>query len=817
MPTRTISFDGVRTCSDLAAELGVPVATLNMVSLGTASCKRNSCPFPLVLGNRGFCLVCSQSWFPREFNTKGLPATNRRGYGLYGPQFLPKREGNNPPSCCCASPLCEKLGYSHSGMFRFPTDPIKCAEAARVLGIQSEDRKRVLENPRNFKIAPWHYSSRHRQKDTNGKWRLRKGASFRDDDGKLFSFPPPNANIQHFIDEETLSFGFSRGGFDDSLPSWVRVMARLQQSATLDDSQYQSAGTQNQSAARVEPPPDRRNNIALRRNNITPPRREITPTRWAPKRRGNPESEEIAELTEQKRILEAQLHSALGHIDGLRATVELKNQEFLQVRIERDNLKEECRRLNDVLDEVNTQQYHLLFDDLRPSGALASFVKDFTFFPDFECNDAFLDLINFADGREPGDGLCENMARYRRVSIDNRREFQENNVLAGNRDSGSGGDGDDGMSISSDAGTGLEDVIVDAKTSSIRRGRKRKLHWKTEWLVYCFYARCNMSMKRISAFFGIGATLVHDIVYAWANLLCITLEKFFPTPTRSQMLRAYPKSIIKKFGHANIFLMLDATEIAAEVASMKTVNAILYSAYKHNSTMKWLAGCCPIGSMWNESIGIGHGGSISDPIATAVSQILDAIPFGMAVEVDKGFLIENECALLGIVSIRPMKMLDRQKQQSKPDVGLTQKVGKSRIVIEQCNGQMKEATNFFDSKIKIQQLGLADRIFRSSFLLQNFKLPFIQERDERDDRAKVGRPCKAEVQWYGSTDDGLVDVRPEVELWGIESEIVRWHELRNMDEHLELTNTDISEMVFEEDWPSKLQKLHLEKIQSQIS
>ncbi len=34
------------------------------------------------------------------------------------------------------------------------------------------------------------------------------------------------------------------------------------------------------------------------------------------------------------------------------------------------------------------------------------------------------------------------------------------------------------------------------------------------------------------------------------------------------MLRAYPKSVIKKFGHANIFLLLDATEILANIASM---------------------------------------------------------------------------------------------------------------------------------------------------------------------------------------------------------------------------------------------------------
>ena len=95
------------------------------------------------------------------------------------------------------------------------------------------------------------------------------------------------------------------------------------------------------------------------------------------------------------------------------------------------------------------------------------------------------------------------------------------------------------------------------------------------------------------------------------------------------MLRAYPKSVIKKFGRAHIYLLLDATEIRAQVASMKTVNAVMYSPYKHSSTMKWLAGCCPIGSVSEDMIGAGHGGSISDPVATAVSRTLKCFPFGM--------------------------------------------------------------------------------------------------------------------------------------------------------------------------------------------
>ncbi len=88
-------------------------------------------------------------------------------------------------------------------------------------------------------------------------------------------------------------------------------------------------------------------------------------------------------------------------------------------------------------------------------------------------------------------------------------------------------------------------------------------------------------------------------------------------------------------------------------------------------------------------------------MATLVSAILKQIPFGCAVEVDKGFLIENECALLVILSIQLMKMLEGQKQQPKEDSGLTQKVGKTQIMVDQLNGGAKQSADFFSKKIKI--------------------------------------------------------------------------------------------------------------------
>ena len=51
-----------------------------------------------------------------------------------------------------------------------------------------------------------------------------------------------------------------------------------------------------------------------------------------------------------------------------------------------------------------------------------------------------------------------------------------------------------------------------------------------------------------------------------------------------------------------------------------------------------------------------------------------------------------------------------------------------------------------------------------------------------------------------------------VELWGNDSEVKRYLELRSLPSNATLTNTDIAEMVLEEDWPSKLKAQHELKV-----
>ena len=110
----------------------------------------------------------------------------------------------------------------------FPTDPIKCQEAIRLLGIKSSDvKKKITNKPEDCRIAPWHYSERHRSKGNDGKWGFNIMPSYKDDDGINHNFPPPNGKIQDYIDKEITPFGYSRGGYDDTLPPWVNEASNV--------------------------------------------------------------------------------------------------------------------------------------------------------------------------------------------------------------------------------------------------------------------------------------------------------------------------------------------------------------------------------------------------------------------------------------------------------------------------------------------------------------------------------------------------------------------------------------------------------------
>ena len=721
---------------ELATSLGVTERALDYVKLvNRGICRRNECPYPAVQRNYGFCCLHSQTWFP---------SGDQRGSLLLGDSFM-RKDDERHAVCVCTNANCKRIGYTKS-LVTVPGSPSHVRHDA-IFGLNITDKElknELLSGKRQFEVAYWHFHPEHRVFDPNkNMWQVTTGIRrYKDAEGKVWhDFPPVNYKLQNFLEEVNDHLSLPRNRWlKDSFPAWVKSYCACEEpEPTIPESISPKQGKAFKGRA-----------VNLHKRN-----RELEDENMALR---DDKMTMIEEIRQLKRALEKASNEKERHEECINEA----------------NEKIRCMQ-GRLLSIVQQPQGFLSFDDLKPGGRLGGFVGVYTYFDTYESNNLFLEMLNWTDrsegSREPGDGLCENMRRYRTVPFDERQ----------------------GKADPRDA------------PAPTRGGQQRKLDWKTEWLVYNVYCHCGWTQEQVAPLFGLKSpTLVGDIIYAWANFLADSLATMFPPPTRSQLLRAYPLRMLTTFGHALIMLLLDATEVYTQDPEPLDVHAALRSDYKDRETEKILCGCDPIGCSWDEAISDGFPGAITDATEAEISAILNTVPFGMAVETDKGILVDIDCWLRGIWLVRPQKKLKLQTQQSVHDTGCTQKVGNSRIVVEQLNGQAKMSTRYFNGTIPILQLGLAPLILRVAIMLQNFKLAFIQGADSPDTCDHL-RPSRAEIRWYGGTDDGLIDIRDHPELWATETEKKRIQELKAEYECAgkRISDTEIAEIVLAEDWPSK--------------
>ncbi|KAL7537895.1 hypothetical protein ACHAXR_008145 [Thalassiosira sp. AJA248-18] len=289
-----------------------------------------------------------------------------------------------------------------------------------------------------------------------------------------------------------------------------------------------------------------------------------------------------------------------------------------------------------------------------------------------------------------------------------------------------------------------------------------------------------------------------DIFHEWSQVLDDALREMFPRPTRSQLLRAFPKRFIEADGHARCNLLLDAFEIFTQASSNPNVSSSTHSDYKKHNTVKFLGGCDPIGCSYAGSVSEGYPGKTSDVFMTEHTNILRKVHFGGTAKVDKGFMVNNIGARLGVDIDRPPKRKKKQIQQSSVDTSQTQKIGNTRIIVENVNGDCKMQIRFLNVLIPCHQFGVITKVVRIGYFMQNFKCAMIQNRDpDVPDTIENVRPCRAEIRWYGATDIGLRDVRDNIRLWGLDCEIKLHRELSLMESNKNKSPTEISEMVLE--------------------
>ena len=136
------------------------------------------------------------------------------------------------------------------------------------------------------------------------------------------------------------------------------------------------------------------------------------------------------QLHSEKQKLEEQHGNQLAGMkrkyDAIRkeneAEIKQLKQENAKLKEEKEELEKELGRLRELLKQLKKKKAApLRYDDLKEGGILSKHVEAFTLFDTAELNDAFLEIINYAEAFDEGDGMCENLRQYSKVKWDERK------------------------------------------------------------------------------------------------------------------------------------------------------------------------------------------------------------------------------------------------------------------------------------------------------------------------------------------------------------------------------------------------------------
>lgn len=123
--------------------------------------------------------------------------------------------------------------------------------------------------------------------------------------------------------------------------------------------------------------------------------------------------------------------------------------------------------------------------------------------------------------------------------------------------------------------------------------------------------------------------------------------------------------------YPNTRIIIDATEFFIERPSSLLNQSCTFSNYKNRNTVKVLIGITPSGAI--SYVSQTYEGSISDRRLVELSGLLQLLEPGDEIMADKGFLIQDLLAPLGVrLNVPPL--LESKKQMAIDDVVVTKKI-----------------------------------------------------------------------------------------------------------------------------------------------
>lgn len=216
---------------------------------------------------------------------------------------------------------------------------------------------------------------------------------------------------------------------------------------------------------------------------------------------------------------------------------------------------------------------------------------------------------------------------------------------------------------------------------------EKSFDYETQYLIVLTVCRHGLDLRFMSFMVNKSETTVQRIFNSWVIFLATLFNRLDLRPGHGFLLCMMPKVFVDT-GHGLTDVILDATEFKFQYATNFELNSLMFSHYKNTATGKALIGISPHGGgvIFSDI----YPGSISDSDITEKTGVLQFVNEEHEIMTDRGFAIQDLCAIKGVLLNRP-KQKD-SSQFSQREVQINFDIAATRIHVERFIGRVRDWT-----------------------------------------------------------------------------------------------------------------------------
>jgi hypothetical protein len=263
--------------------------------------------------------------------------------------------------------------------------------------------------------------------------------------------------------------------------------------------------------------------------------------------------------------------------------------------------------------------------------------------------------------------------------------------------------------------------------STEARGRPSKLATQDEMFLFFYLLRTGSQQCVAGLLFGISTSTVSRLWNKWVDVLYTYQRHINPVPSQAQVFASTPHSW-KVHGVAATFLAVDTTLVRIDTPANKGLSKATYTDYGGGTCAAFLIGVTPCGAVG--FISAAFPGSISDPVLTTASGLLEFLEAGSDIMADRGFNIRALLLKLGCYLYIPTKLGGRA-QFSVEEHEYDRIIAHLRIHIERVNAGIYQ-WGYFDGVIAGNAVHSLHKVVFIAGTLLNFGHPFCSTEDAKE-------------------------------------------------------------------------------------